>query len=125
MVLSGKVTGFNYVGGLVGTYKSAMSATEPYYMIGCSSAADVSGYQAGGLVGTFSYGSVSTATDPSPYGNCVMLDCYATGNVTPSYRDFGKTPVNGGLLALLRRQIRSWCSAATQRGPWRRRAKPA
>ena len=100
-VLSGKVTGFNYVGGLVGTFKSAMSATEPYYMIGCSSAADVSGYQAGGLVGAFSYGSGSTATDPSPYGNCVMLDCYATGNVTPSYRDFGKTPVNGGLIGLV------------------------
>lgn len=30
-----------------------------------------------------------------------MLDCYATGNVTPSYRDFGKTPVNGRLIGLV------------------------
>ncbi len=81
-VLSGKVTGWGDVGGLVGRFKSSEPAETPYHITGCSSAAAVSGRIAGGLVGSFAFGAYSSATEPTPFGYCIMTDCYATGDVT-------------------------------------------
>ncbi len=81
-ILSGSVQGNLYVGGLVGVFFGDRDVTLPYTIANSSSSAKVSGVVAGGLAGRFSYSSSNNPSKPADYGNVVMTNCYADGDVT-------------------------------------------
>lgn len=89
-VLSGSVSGSNYVGGLVGWLKGEAR------VINCYSYANVSGgTMMGGIVGNNAVATTADATDTDHYLKTMVMNCMFYGNITGGSAATMK-PVYGG-----------------------------